>query len=118
MFSAFYRTAIFGYGDTSNPNSVEIKNLTAYWNSQVQSQGFFWQFEHPDVTYDIVDPSDTFNKILDDPTAYGAPNASCATCVSYPQGEPCLWVDFIHPGVVIQDAFGGVMGPIVKEKGF
>lgn len=46
----------------------------------------------------LIDSSAPFNKALDDPSAYGAPNATCENM----DGTSCLWWDELHPGVAIQ----------------
>ncbi|KAK1760285.1 hypothetical protein QBC47DRAFT_427356 [Echria macrotheca] len=52
---------------------------------------------HPGVTATLVDTSVPFNKALDNPTKYGAPNATCYNG----DGVSCLWFNDYHPGVAI-----------------
>lgn len=71
-----------------------------------------FRFFHRSAKSLLVDPSTVFNTILDNPQTYGAPNN---TCYSYPQGQPCLWDDFIHPGIVLQREFGNRMVTAIKS---
>lgn len=88
-------------GDPSRHNLA--KNLSTYWNQQLEAANQNFAANHPDAEVAIFDPAPTFNSILDNWQDYGAPNN---TCISYPDGEPCLWHDFIHAGLVINNALG------------
>ena len=46
----------------------------------------------------VVDTQLAFSAMLDNPTAYGAPNASCYN----PDGVSCLWTDEYNPGQQLQ----------------
>ncbi|CZT22713.1 uncharacterized protein RCC_08418 [Ramularia collo-cygni] len=103
----------FGWG--TGPDAANVAALTQYWNAQMQSANSQFQKLHPYASSRIVDPTATFNTILSNPQQYGAPNA---TCWSFPEGQPCLWHDFGHPGIVIQTAFGKQMGSLIQSIGF
>lgn len=76
-------------------NKTELgKNLTRFWNDEIQRQNVQFLESHSDARSTFYDPLPLFNRILDHPHRYGAPNN---TCLSYPDGTPCLWHDFIHP---------------------
>lgn len=45
----------------------------------------------------LLDTWAPFNKALENPTRYGAPNASCYNA----DGVSCLWFNDYHPGVEI-----------------
>lgn len=47
----------------------------------------------------IVDTAGPFNRALESPTAYGAPNATCYNS----DGKSCLWFNDYHPGVAINE---------------
>lgn len=49
------------------------------------------------VTAKIIDTAAPFNKALDNPTAYGAPDATCYN----EDGKSCLWFNDYHPGIEI-----------------
>ncbi|EME43722.1 carbohydrate esterase family 16 protein [Dothistroma septosporum NZE10] len=107
-----YRAAVHGFGNgTAAPL---VRNLTAYWNNAVHSCAKSFSSKYPGSEMEVFDPSTTFNTILDNPTGYGAPNS---TCYSYPAGQPCLWADFIHPGIVMQRAFGNAMNAFLDSNG-
>jgi hypothetical protein len=63
------------------------------------------------VTAKIVDTAPPFNTAIDDPKAYGAPDAVCFAA----DGNSCLWFNDYHPGIAINklvaqavaDAFHG-----------
>jgi phospholipase/lecithinase/hemolysin len=50
-----------------------------------------------EATGQIFDTSPSFVRALDNPTAYGAPDATCVN----QNGVSCLWYDTYHPGIAI-----------------
>ncbi|KAF2757611.1 hypothetical protein EJ05DRAFT_511396 [Pseudovirgaria hyperparasitica] len=105
-----HRAPVFNYGDTAG-NGPSVEQVTSSWNSAMKKGNSKFQNAHRDAKAQIVDPTDTFNTILNDPTKYGAPNATCYSV----SGNPCLWVDFIHPGHELNQAFGKQMKDVIKE---
>ncbi|GAW20686.1 hypothetical protein ANO14919_101950 [Xylariales sp. No.14919] len=69
------------------------------YNAQLASRLAEFKSAHSDVTALLFDTTSTFETVLDNPTAYGAPDA---TCVSG-DGTSCLWADTYHPGLVIHE---------------
>lgn len=57
----------------------------------------------------MVDTQSSFSVMLDNPTAYGAPNASCFNA----DEVRCLWVDEWNPGQKLQNLVGGYVAFIV-----
>ena len=51
------------------------------------------------VTAQVIDTSIPFQTAIDDPTAYGAPNATCYDS----DGTTCLWYNNYHPGIAINE---------------
>jgi len=49
------------------------------------------------VTGKVVDTSVPFNTAIANPTAYGAPDATCYNS----DGMSCLWFNDYHPGIAI-----------------
>ncbi|KAK4495508.1 hypothetical protein PRZ48_013840 [Zasmidium cellare] len=96
-----HRAPVYDYGNASN--AVDVKQLTDWWNSRMREQHTRFRSRHSSAKSLLVDPTLLFHEILDNPQDFGAPSAAC---VSYPQGQPCLWADFIHPGIVLQREFG------------
>jgi phospholipase/lecithinase/hemolysin len=54
---------------------------------------------HTDASFKFLDTQLPFNQGLNNPTAYGAPDA---TCVNW-DGHSCLWRDPYHPSVALQN---------------
>ncbi|KAK6604970.1 endoglucanase type F 2 [Botrytis cinerea] len=50
------------------------------------------------VTGTIFNTTESFYTVLDDPTTYGSPDATCMNA----DGTSCLWYDTYHPGQAIQ----------------
>ncbi|KAF2767475.1 lipolytic enzyme, G-D-S-L [Teratosphaeria nubilosa] len=105
-----YRAPVFGYGTGSS--AVEIQNLTTYWNHRVAAGCRNLSISYPGARTFVFDPTSIFDEILDSTQQFGAPDS---TCFNYPQGRPCLWHDFIHPGIVIQEAFGRQVNAFLKS---
>lgn len=89
-----------------------MQKLTAWWNNLITQQNTKFKSAHSSAKSLIVDPTSVFTAVLDNPRQYGAPNS---TCLSYPQGQPCLWADFIHPGIVMQRELGNRMITAVRD---
>ncbi|KAI0535826.1 hypothetical protein GGR58DRAFT_477643 [Xylaria digitata] len=69
------------------------------YNAQLATRLARFKSAHGDVTTHLFDTAPTFETILDNPTAYGARDA---TCISG-DGTSCLWADSYHPGLVIHE---------------
>lgn len=107
--AAIHRAPVYDYGRATN--ALEVQQLTSWWNNCMQQQNKNFQSRYAAARSLILDPTATFYNVLDDPQGYGAPNN---TCVSYPRGQPCLWADFIHPGIVVQREFGKLMTTVLS----
>ncbi|ROW03687.1 hypothetical protein VMCG_05353 [Cytospora schulzeri] len=55
------------------------------------------------VTAKLIDTSIAFQTAIDNPTAYGAPNATCYNS----DGTSCLWYNDYHPGIAINKLVAG-----------
>ncbi|PIA91539.1 hypothetical protein CB0940_09067 [Cercospora beticola] len=102
------RAPVFDYGNSSN--AADVARAISYWNSQMIAGNQTFAQRFPAARSRIFDHTSTFNQYLDNPRTFGVPNA---TCFSSPDGQPCLWRDFIHPGIRIQRALGLAIGRIV-----
>lgn len=71
-------------------------NISAY-NEALESNLASFTSGRSDVTARFFDTSSYFWAALDDPTAYGATDASCMNS----DGTTCLWYDNYHPGQAI-----------------
>ncbi|KAL2257533.1 hypothetical protein VTK26DRAFT_9512 [Humicola hyalothermophila] len=67
------------------------------YNEAIAARLAAFTAENGGVTAKIVDTAAPFNKALDNPTAYGAPDATCHN----EDGVSCLWFNDYHPGVWI-----------------
>ncbi|KAF2163002.1 carbohydrate esterase family 16 protein [Zasmidium cellare ATCC 36951] len=105
-----HRAPVYDYGRAIN--ALEVRQLTSWWNNRMQQQHKKFQSRYAAARSMIVDPTPTFNSVLDNAQDYGAPNN---TCVSYPRGQPCLWADFIHPGILVQREFGKLMTTVLSN---
>ncbi|KAI1311403.1 hypothetical protein F5Y03DRAFT_305943 [Xylaria venustula] len=90
----FDRAPAFEY---SNVTSLQADIAT--YNADLSTRLAEFKSAHSDVTAQVFDTTDTFTAVIDNPTAYGA---SDATCISS-DGTSCLWTDSYHPGLVIHE---------------
>ncbi|EAW11689.1 uncharacterized protein ACLA_093880 [Aspergillus clavatus NRRL 1] len=66
------------------------------------------------ITAKIVDTHAPFNTALDNPTAYGAKNATCFN----EDGKSCLWFNDYHPGIAIHDLTAQAVASAWKDTFF
>lgn len=95
-----------------------MDNLTqacGYWDDALEQGAVALRAELPQVRADVLLVQSIFDKALDDPTAYGAPNA---TCTQKHNHESCLWVDTLHPGKEIPRLVGDAMYQHLVATGF
>ncbi|KAJ9165264.1 Carbohydrate esterase family 16 protein [Coniochaeta hoffmannii] len=71
--------------------------VIAEYNALLASRLAAFSAANPGVTAKVVDTSVPFNAAIDNPTAYGAPDATCFNA----DGNSCLWFNDYHPGVAI-----------------
>lgn len=110
---AIHRAPVFDYGQADN--APEVLDATKFWNDKINEEHRKFRVQHPLARSEVVDPAASFNQILDNPNENGAPNS---TCTSFPEGTPCLWHDFIHPGIVIQQRVGEQIGRRARKMRF
>ncbi|KAJ8065015.1 hypothetical protein OCU04_007318 [Sclerotinia nivalis] len=70
----------------------------AAWNALVKSTATEFQSERSGTIVTVIDTSIPFNTAINNPTAYGAPNAGCYDT----NGVSCLWWNNFHPGQAVQ----------------
>ncbi|TGJ84307.1 hypothetical protein E0Z10_g4460 [Xylaria hypoxylon] len=80
------------------------------YNTKLATRLSKFKSAHTDVTAQIFDTTPTFKTILDNPTAYGAPDATCVNG----NGKSCLWADTYHPGLVIHEYLAKALVKAVK----
>lgn len=69
----------------------------AKYNDAIAQRLEAFKASNSGVTAKIVDTAVPFNTALDNPTEYGAPDATCYN----EDGTSCLWFNDYHPGVEI-----------------
>lgn len=72
----------------------EVEVITAY-NARLARHLTHFAAAHEGVTARFVDTARAFQAAIDDPTAYGAANATCYA----DDGTSCLWWNDYHPGI-------------------
>lgn len=82
--------------NTAEQQQVEAVAIARY-NEVIVTRLTAFKAAHADVTAVFVDTAAPFNKALENPTAYGAPDATCFNG----DGASCLWFNDYHPGVAI-----------------
>ncbi|KAF2456920.1 hypothetical protein BDY21DRAFT_386323 [Lineolata rhizophorae] len=82
----------------------EADAITQY-NAALSAAAAAWQSEHPGTNVVMVDTQRPFNTAMDDPSAYGAENASCYD----EDGETCLWWNDYHPAMAIHRLVAGAV---------
>ncbi|KDN66473.1 putative fungal cellulose binding domain-containing protein [Colletotrichum sublineola] len=80
--------------DAGGQLSASIKQ----YNELIASNLAAFKTKNAGVTSWVVDTAPPFDKAIDNPTSYGAPDATCYN----EDGVSCLWFNDYHPGVQIQ----------------
>ncbi|PKX97924.1 putative cellulose-binding GDSL lipase/acylhydrolase [Aspergillus novofumigatus IBT 16806] len=88
--------------------------VIAKYNNLIATYLANFKSKNSGVTATIVDTQAPFNKALDNPTAYGAPNATCYNS----DGTSCLWFNDYHPGVAIQNLTAQAVASALKGSFF
>ncbi|KAK3904422.1 hypothetical protein C8A05DRAFT_13692 [Staphylotrichum tortipilum] len=69
----------------------------AKYNAAISTRLAAFTSANSGITAKIIDTTVPFNKALDNPTAYGAPDNTCFNG----DGKSCLWFNDYHPGIEI-----------------
>ncbi|ROW17097.1 hypothetical protein VPNG_01397 [Cytospora leucostoma] len=86
--------AMLAYSDDVRAQEASI--ITEY-NDALASGLANFSSVNSGVTAKLIDTSIPFQTAIDNPTAYGAPNATCYNS----DGTSCLWYNDYHPGIAI-----------------
>lgn len=92
----FDQAPVFAQQTTQNMDYVR-GNITTY-NADLVTRLATFESANSGVTGTIFNTTASFYTVLDDPTAYGSPDATCMNA----DGTSCLWYDTYHPGQAIQ----------------
>ncbi|KAB5583628.1 hypothetical protein GE09DRAFT_1182287 [Coniochaeta sp. 2T2.1] len=71
--------------------------VIAEYNALLATRLAAFKAANPGVKANVVDTAVPFNKAINNPTAYGAPDATCFAA----DGNTCLWFNDYHPGIAI-----------------
>lgn len=99
------QTPVMLENDASSEASL-VSAISTY-NDFVSSKLDTFKSSNSDVSAWLVNTSVPFYEAINNPTAYGAPNATCYNA----DGVSCLWFNDYHPGVAIQ----GLVAKAVAE---
>jgi phospholipase/lecithinase/hemolysin len=89
--------------------TAEAAVITKY-NNLIASYFANFKSKNSGVSATIVDTQPPFNKALDNPTAYGATNATCYNS----DGTTCLWFNDYHPGIAIHNLTAQAVASALK----
>ncbi|KAI1420387.1 carbohydrate esterase family 16 protein [Xylaria sp. FL1777] len=93
----FDRAPAIIYQDAARVASLHSDIQT--YNAALATRLAAFKSAHGDVTAQLFDTTATFETVLNNPTAYGAPDATCVSS----DGTSCIWADTYHPGLVIHE---------------
>jgi len=82
--------------ESAETRQAEAAAIQKY-NAALTSRLAAFQTKNSGITAKVVDTTPAFNQALDNPTAHGAPDASCFNS----DGKSCLWFNDYHPGIEI-----------------
>ncbi|KAH8668424.1 hypothetical protein BX600DRAFT_480671 [Xylariales sp. PMI_506] len=83
------------YGSTVD---AEVAAAITYYNNLLTTNLAQFNANNTGVSSWIVNTSIPFQQAIDNPTEYGAPDATCYNS----DGTSCLWFNDLHPGIAIQ----------------
>jgi phospholipase/lecithinase/hemolysin len=88
----------------ANPpeSQQQLVSSIALWNELLEARLAAFTAANAGVKTTLVDTTAAFDEALDNPTKYGAPDATCESA----NGVSCLWFNNYHPGVAIQRLVG------------
>lgn len=92
----FDQAPVFAEQTAQNMDYVR-GNITTY-NADLVTRLATFEAANSGVTGTIFNTTESFYTVLDDPTTYGSPDATCMNA----DGTSCLWYDTYHPGQAIQ----------------
>ncbi|KAM0335000.1 hypothetical protein ACHAQA_000034 [Verticillium albo-atrum] len=103
--------AFLAQGQTATGPVATAINL---YNDLLEEHLAAFKAANSDATTWLVDTSVPFDKALNNPTAYGSPDALCYN----EDGTSCLWFNDYHPGVAIQKLVAEEVAKVVGAPFF
>ncbi|KAK7438172.1 fungal cellulose binding domain-containing protein [Colletotrichum acutatum] len=79
-------------------SNAQLAAAIKQYNDLITSNLAAFKAKNSGITSWVVDTTPAFDKAINNPTAYGAPDATCYNA----DGVSCLWFNDYHPGVQIQ----------------
>lgn len=79
-------------------SNAQLAAAIKQYNDLINSNLAAFKAKNSGVTSWVVDTTAPFDKAINNPTAHGAPDATCYNA----DGVSCLWFNDYHPGVAIQ----------------
>ena len=101
------RTALDLTDTTADQASIAAAVVT--YNNLIASNLATFKSSNARIKAWIVDTAPPFNTVLDNPTAYGAPDNTCVNA----DGLSCLWYNNYHPGQKIHDLIAKAVQALV-----
>lgn len=83
-------------GQSASAQQLEASVITQYNDALASNLASFLQ-SHPGAVGKIVDTGAAFNKVINNPTAYGAADATCYNS----DGVSCVWWNNYHPALAV-----------------
>ena len=91
-----YTPLVVGEGSTTQ---TEEGDAVTYFNGLLTAAAASFKSAHSGSTVYVYNTTTPFMTAIDNPTAYGAPNATCYNG----DGVSCLWFNDYHPGQAIHN---------------
>ncbi|KAF6816540.1 fungal cellulose binding domain-containing protein [Colletotrichum sojae] len=95
-------------------SNAQLAAAIKQYNDLIVSNLAAFKAKNAGVTSWIVDTTPAFDEAINNPTAYGAPDATCFNA----DGVSCLWFNDYHPGVQIQRLVGKAVAQAVGAPWF
>ncbi|KAK4120634.1 carbohydrate esterase family 16 protein [Parathielavia appendiculata] len=95
-------------------NQQAVAAAIAKYNAALSTRLAAFTTKNSGTTSKIVDTTVPFNTALDNPTAYGAPDATCYN----EDGKSCLWFNDYHPGIEINRLVAKAVADAWKDSYF
>ncbi|KNB10584.1 hypothetical protein FOXG_10745 [Fusarium oxysporum f. sp. lycopersici 4287] len=97
----------------ADSNVLLVKAIKLY-NSKLASKLSAFKKANSGVKTLLVDTSVSFKKAINNPKAYGAPDATCYNS----DGKSCLWFNDYHPGIAINQLVAEQVANELEANGF
>jgi phospholipase/lecithinase/hemolysin len=90
-------------------DQADVGAAVVFYNQLLVAAVQQWAEETAGVTTYIFDTTTPFETVINDPTAYGAPNNTCYNS----DGVSCIWYNNYHPGQAIHNLIAQGIAPLV-----